>query len=214
MERDGVARLHESPVRVLCLLLVVLFGTSCVPPACLGWAYDYSPPARVATLRTFTDPHREPPESSAPGSVRFQDWFHRGVAIDINARGSMAVQRNIGWPDRCPRLAREDLEAMSREWEPFLELLSAPHTYWRTMRDPEIFDTDWRPEGPVVDITFHSPASGKSVSLLWDGSRLPGALDPAVIGTLETMCSNSNWARKHLLRDLPPQVASRLRCRR
>jgi hypothetical protein len=200
-------------VRALCVLLVALFGTSCAPPTCFNWAYNHSPRRYVVTLVTRTNLHEELPDDYDPQFSRFNYWFHHGVAIDINAKGSMAVQRDFGWPGRCPRLDRVDLEKMSREWEPFLEELSAPHTYWRTMRDPDFEAADWRPDGPLAEITFYS-TSGKSASLLWDGSPLPEKLDPAVIGTLETMCSNSNWARKFLLRDLPAEVASRLECQR
>ena len=123
----------------------------------------------------------------------------------------MTVSTDPGWPRGCPRVAREDLDDVSRQWKAVLDWLVEPRVYLRFMANPEIEKDDWRPDGPLLELSFGS--AGESVSFLWDGeSSLPPKIDTAVVATLELMCSNSRLARRYLLRDLPPQVATRLAC--
>jgi hypothetical protein len=140
------------------------------------------------------------------------EWFERGAHMTVDESGSTAVSTNSAWPQRCPRVSREDLDDVSRYWRPILEQLDElPTTYLRFMADPDIFNDGWRPDGPLLELSFGTPS--ESVGLLWDGkSSLPQSLDTAVMGTLEMFCSNSRLAEKYLLRDLPSQVASRLEC--
>jgi hypothetical protein len=124
----------------------------------------------------------------------------------------MAVSSG-SWPERCPRIPPEDLVEVSRSWQLLLDRMATSHTGLQVMANPYTFEDDWRPDGPLVSLSFGS-TSGKTLGLLWDGrTSLPGELDTAVMGTLEMVCSNSRRAKRYLLRDLPRQVTSRLECR-
>jgi hypothetical protein len=205
-----------SSVRILSFLVVALFGTSCVvPPSCIDRAFGASTPndQHFATLTAYSEPIEEPLEGRYATGIGIWERFERGASITIDARGSMAVSALNMWPERCPRIAREDLAEVSRSWQPVLERMVTPRTDLRAMADPDTGNTDWRPDGPLLSLLFGS-ASGQSLGLLWDGrSSLPKDLDTAVMGTLEMVCSSSRLAKKYLLRDLPREVASRLECR-
>jgi hypothetical protein len=202
-------------VRTLSVLVVALFGTSCVvPPSCIDRVFGFSKPnvEHLVTLTTFSEPIEEPPKRRYSTGIGMWERFERGASITIDARGSMAVSASNMWPERCPKMSQEDLVEVSRYWRPVIEQMVKPRTHFRVMANPDIGNDDWRPDGPLLSLSFGS-ASGKNLGLLWDGrSSLPEDLDTAVIGTLEMVCSNSRLAKRYLLRDLPRQVASRLEC--
>lgn len=204
-------------MRILSLVVVALCGTSCVlPPSCIHRVFGLpsaSPKAQhFATLTVYAGPIEGTVESGNSTSVRMSERFERGALITINAKGRMAVSALDLWPERCPRISPEDLLAVSQDWQPVLERMVRPHTDLQVMANPYTFNDDWRPDGPLVALSFGSTA-GKSLGLLWDGrSSLPEALDTAVMETLEMVCSNSRLAKRYLLRDLPRQVTSRLSC--
>lgn len=125
----------------------------------------------------------------------------------------MTVSALDMWPESCLTISREDLALIARTWQPFLDRVSTARTSLRALANPDL-GHDWRPDGPVLSLSFDS-ASERRVQLLWDGrAGIPPDLDAAVIGTLETMCSHSRRAKKYMLRDLPPQIADRLDCQR
>lgn len=187
-------------MRGLSVLFVAFCGTSCiVPPSCLDRTFGSPAPdgEHLATLTLFAEPRAE-----------------RGVSITLRTGGRMTVSALDMWPESCPRVAREDLAALSRSWQPVLAAAVTPRTEVRALANPRAFDggPHAHPHAPLLSLSF-GPPSGRSLQLLWDGrSTLPEDLDTAVIETLEMACSNSRRARRSLLRDLPPQVARRLDC--
>ena len=199
----------------LLLLVVALFATSCVvPPSCMDRAFGSPTPnsGHFTTLTVYAEPIEEPPKRSGPTEIGMRERFERGASITVDEGGRMAVSSLNMWPESCPRISQEDLAEVSRSWHSVLEQRVRPHTDIRVMENPDTGNDGWRPDGPLLSLTF-GPASGKSLGLLWDGqSSLPGDLDTAVMGTLEMVCSNSRPARRYLLRDLPRQVSSRLQC--
>jgi len=205
-------------VRILSLLVVALCGTSCVlPPSCIHRVFglpNASPNAEhFATLTVFAEPIEGPLKRRYSTGIGMWERFERGASITIDAGGSMAVSTLNMWPERCPRVPREDLVEVSGYWQSILQQMVMPHTDVVVMANPYRGDDDWRPDGPLLSLSFGS-ASGKSLGLLWDGQvSLPGDLDTAVLGTLELVCSNSRLAKRYLFRDLPRQVTSRLECR-
>jgi hypothetical protein len=204
-------------MRILPLLAAALLGTSCVvPPSCIDRVFGLpgtSPNTEhFATLTVYGGPIEGPVERSHAASPRMSERFERGASITVNARGRMAVSSLDLWPERCPKIPQEDLAEVSRSWQPLLEPMSSSHMDLQVMANPYTSHGDWRPDGPILELSFGS-TSGKSLGLLWDGrSSLPGDLDTAVMGTLEMVCSNSRLAKKYLFRDLPRQVTSRLDC--
>jgi hypothetical protein len=211
-------------MKALCLLLVALSATSCVvPPSCFDKAFDFPPPEydHFATVRTYSEPLAESPECNLPSGsctwsgggtgLRPSQWYQRTADMSVDAGGRMMVS-NLGDPRSCLRVPRDELDQLSSYWRPVFEQSSEPKTVLFFMANPEIFNDAWRPDGPLLDVSFGT-LSGESVGLMWDGkSSLPPSLDAAVMATLELFCSSSRRADKYLLRDLPPQVASRLEC--
>lgn len=198
----------------LTLLVVALLGTSCVvPPSCID--RTFGSPRNVqhfAKLTVYSEPIDEPSESRDSTGIGMWERFERGASMTIDASGSMAVSALNMWPERCPKISQEDLVEVSGIWQPVLEPLVKSHTDLQVMANPFTGNDDWRPDGPLLSLSFRS-ASGKSLGLLWDGrASLQQDLDTAVMGTLEMACSNSRLAKRYLLRDLPRQVTSRLEC--
>lgn len=201
-------------MRILSLLLAALLGTSCVvPPSCIGRTFGpVRPIEHFATLTVFSEPIEGPLKRRYSTGVGMWERFERRASMTIDARGKMVVASG-SWPERCPRIPPEDLVEASRSWQPLLDRMPMPHIGLQVMANPYTYEDDWRPDGPLVSLSFGS-TSGKTVGLLWDArSRLPEELDTAVMGTLEMVCSNSRRAKRYLLRDLPRQVTSRLECR-
>jgi hypothetical protein len=206
------------------LPLVALLATSCVvPPSCVDQAFDYPPPRHdhFATVTTYADPVDEAPDCRLPSGtctwsgggtgLRPSEWYQRTAGMSVDAGGRMSV-RNLGDYKSCLRVSPADLDAVSSRWRPILEHSPKDKTQFRFMANPEVFTDEWRPDGPLVEVSFGSPA-GESVGLMWDGrTSLPASLDTAVMATLELFCSSSRRADKYLLRDLPQQVARRLEC--
>lgn len=202
-------------MRRLVVLVVALCGTSCVvPPSCIHRVFGL--PTNVkhfATLTVYSEPIEEPLERKESTGIGMSERFEQGASITIDSRGRMAVSTLDLWPRSCPRIDQEELVEVSGAWQPIFERLVTPHIDLQVMANPYTWNDDWRADGPLLLLTFGS-TSGKSLGLLWDGQLgLPKELDTAVIGTLEMACSNSRLAKRYLLRDLPPQVASRLECR-
>lgn len=204
-------------MRFLSLLVVALCGTSCVlPPSCVHRVFGLpsaSPKAEhFATLTVYAEPVEGPVERRGSTRIPMSERFERGAFITIDATGRMAVSSLDLWPERCPRVPPEDLVEVSQSWQPVLERTVTPHTTLQVMANPYPYNDDWRPDGPLVALSFRSTA-GKSLGLLWDGrSSLSKDLDTAVMGTFEMVCSTSRLAKRYLLRDLPRQVTSRLDC--
>lgn len=204
-------------MRILSLLVVALCGTSCVvPPSCFHRVFGFpnaSPNAEhFATLTVFSEPIEGPIKRRYSAGIGMWERFERRSSMSIDARGSMAVSGKNMWPERCPKIPQDDLAEVSQYWQPLLEQMVRPHTGLQVMANPYTDNDDWRPDGPLLSLSFGS-TSGKTLGLLWDcQSRLPQELDTAVMGTLEMMCSNSRLARKYLFRDLPRQVTGRLEC--
>lgn len=148
---------------------------------------------------------------SDPTEVGIWERFERNETIIIDGKGGMTVSAMDFWPNRCLRISQEDLTQVTQHWQPLLESLVRSHTTVQVMANPYTGD-EWRPNGPLLWLSFGSPEQ-TSIELLWDGTRsLPKDLDTAVIGTLEVVCSNSRLAKGYLLRGLPRQVADRLEC--
>lgn len=203
-------------MRILSLLVVVLFGTSCVPPSCFDRAYVPAKTIRArghfASLTLFSQPIEGPIEGRYSAGIGMWERFERGAAVSIDGRGSMAVSGLNRWPQSCPRISREDLGEVARTWQAVFEQMTRPHTNLQFMSNPYTGAFDWRPDGPLLELSVGA-ASDKSLGILWDGrSSLPEDLDVAVMATLEMVCSNSRLAKTYLLRDLPRQVTSRLEC--
>ncbi len=197
------------------MLTVALLGSSCVvPPSCIGPTFGLatSRPEHFATLTLYAEPLEQPPEPQGGSGIGMWERFARGSTITVDGKGKMAVSGSGIWPESCPRAAPEDLGAAARTWRPVLDRTVTSHTDVLALASPP-GDDDWRPDGPLLSLSFGAP-SGKTVGLLWDGrSTLPPDLDTAVLETLEMVCSSSRRARKYLLRDLPPEVSGRLECR-
>lgn len=204
----------RGTVRILSLLLVALLGTSCVvPPSCIGRTFGpVRPIEHFATLTVFSEPIEGPLERRYSTGVGMWERFERQASMTIDATGKMVVASG-SWPEQCPRIPQEDLAEVSRSWQPLLDRMTMSNIGLQVMANPYTFEDDWRPDGPLVDLSFGS-TSAKTVGLLWDArSRLPEALDAAVMATLELVCSNSRRAKRYLLRGLPRQVTERLECR-
>jgi hypothetical protein len=201
--------------KLLCALTVTLFATSCVvPPRCIPRTFGKPSPKKLLVFITlYSEPIGEPPAQPSPNGFAMWPLFKRGAAIRLDADGAMTVSALDMWPESCPTISREDLARVARSWRPFLDRVTQARTDIRALANPHLGD-DWRPDGPVLSLSYGS-TSDRLVQLLWDGqSSLPPELETAVIGTLATMCSNSRRAKKYLLRDLPQQVAGRLDCQR
>lgn len=201
-------------MRILSLVVVALFGTSCVPPSCLDRTYlPVTPrPEHFASITIYAEPIEGPLERRYSTGIGMLERFERGASMNIDARGSMAVSGLNMWPQKCPRIPQEDLVAVSRSWQPILERMPAPHIGLQVMANPITDNEDWRPDGSLLSLSFGS-ASRKNLRLMWDGeSSLPEDLDGPVMALLEMVCSNSRLARRYLLRDLPRSVTSRLEC--
>jgi hypothetical protein len=199
--------------KLLCALTTTLFATSCVvPPGCVSRTFGKpSPKKALVVITLYSEPVKEPPPQPYPNGFSMAPLFARGAAIRLDADGTMTVSALNMWPESCRTISREDLARVARSWQPFLDQVTTARTDIRALANPRLGD-DWRPDGPVLSLSFGS-TSERLVQLLWDGrSRLPPELESAVIGTLKTMCSNSRRAKKYLLRDLPQQVAGRLDC--
>lgn len=197
--------------KLLCALTGSLLATSCVvPPKCIPRTFGKPSPKRsLVSIELYSKPVEE--NRIQPNGFTMRQLFERGTAIRLDVDGAMTVSALNMWPESCPTIPREELTRVERSWQPFLDQMTRARTDIRALADPDLDDT-WRPGGPVLSLSFGS-TSERRVQLLWDGrSSLPPDLETAVIGTLETMCSNSRRARKYLLRDLPQQVTGRLDC--
>lgn len=199
--------------RFLLLIVATLHMMSCVPPSCYSRVYGTSSRQMklYARVEVYAEPVEEPRKGTSEMPVGIWERFKRRASIDIEEKGRMAVFGLSSWPERCPRIPQDELAEASQHWQLFLERPIGDRTLLQVMAIPYTGD-DWRAVGPLLYLEFGS-ASGRSVGLLWDyQSSLPEELDTVVIGTLELACSNSRLAKKYLLRDLPPQVGSRLEC--
>ena len=198
--------------KLLCAITVALFATSCITPRCIPSVFGRpSPTKALLVLTVHSEPLEEPRGEPYPNGYMMRQLFERGAAIRLDTDGGMTVSRLDMWPERCLTISRENLAQVVETWQPFLDQLSRARTDIRALADPVLND-DWRPDGPVLSLSFGS-GSERLVHFLWDGrSSLPPELETAVVGTLETVCSNSRRAKKYLLRDLPEQVAARLDC--
>jgi hypothetical protein len=97
---------------------------------------------------------------------------------------------------------------VSQRWQPVLERIVTPQPDVQMVANA----AKGRRDGPLLSLQF-GPLSDKNLGVLWDGeSPLPADVETAVMATLELMCSNSRVAKRRLLRDLPQQVAIRLKC--
>ena len=183
-----------------------------VPPKCVPRTFGKpSPKKPLLAIALYSEPVEEPRAQPSPNGFAMWPLFERGAAIGLDADGAMTVSALNMWPESCLTISPEDLARVDRGWQPFLDQMSKARTGIRALANPHLGD-DWRPDGPILSISFDSP-SERRVELLWDGrSSLPPGLETAVIGTLETICSNSRRAKKYMLRDLPQQVAGRLDC--
>jgi hypothetical protein len=193
------------------LLLVALFATACVPPSCFDRSYGFPKRDGLLRLTSLSQPIEEPLEtkdSSKPIHARFEN----GAYITVSTRGRMTVSRDVAWPEACPTMPADDIVELSRYWQPVLDRMDESNWEFRAMTTPDLSSDAWRPDGPLLELSFVT--SGKSVQVWWDGrSQLADSIRAKVLGTLELVCSNSDRARKYLLRDLPPEVASQLVCR-
>jgi hypothetical protein len=210
-----------------CLLLVALFASSCVVPlSCIDQVYG--PSARryehLVTLRTYSEPIEppkrlvEPPKKLGQVGIGMWERFKYGATIRIDTGGRVNVSTDAAWPERCPDLSQEDLVEISRNWQPILDQMALRHTDLRLMANADVHKDDWRPDGPLLELSFGSTSpkgstSTKTIGLLWDfWSSPPKDLYTAVMATLEVICSESRLARKYLLRDLPRPVFDQLEC--
>lgn len=211
----GIGRL----LRTLPLLLVALFCISCIPPTCIDSSFGASGPRyeHLLTLNTYSEPIEEPPSIPISAGIGMSDRFRYGAVTNIDARGHIRVSTLNHWPQRCPDLSQEELVRLSRNWQPIFDQTETPQSVLRFMANPDVEATDWRPDGPLLQLSVGSTkgttTSGKSIALFWDfHASLPESLEIAVMRTLNVVCSNSRLAKKYLLRDLPPPVASQLEC--
>jgi hypothetical protein len=199
-------------VRMLSILVATLCGTSCVPPSCIDrstFSYSPAPKKLVVLLDLFAKPIKDPKTRYSTG-VGMWELYASGASIEIHDNGKMEIATLSKWPQSCTKISQDDLDRVSRYWEPVLKRLPRPHCDLLMMPNPPTGKKDWRPDGPMVELWFGS-TSGQSVWVLWDGqSTLPKDLDSAVMGTLELMRSKNGLAKKYLSRNLPPQVSHRL----
>ena len=189
-------RKSKNRWRILSLLLVAVFSTSCVPPTCLDLALASRPPKSEPIVlltiyaepikRRYSEPIRKPAERRHSDGIGMWRRFERGAAMSVNTKERMTVSFLNMWPERCPSVSQEDLAEVSRYWQPVVEQVFGPRTRIMMMRNPYTWSDDWVPDGPYVELTYGT-VSGESVALMWDGeSALPEELDVAVMGTLET----------------------------
>jgi hypothetical protein len=204
-------------MRTICLLVAALFGISCyVPPSCFDRTFHPSAPEHkyFVGVRVYAGPIAEPKRRYSTG-IGMWERFERGDSMEIAAGGTMAVGTLHPRPRTCPRVAREEVVELSRIWDTILEPLRRRENFLMVMPgNPYTWKDEWRPDGPLVEVSVVSP-SGKNLGLMWDGrTRLSKSLDDAVMGTLEVFCSNSRLAERYLRRDLPQETSSRLQCKR
>ena len=198
--------------RLVPLLLLFHFAVSCGSPSCLDLTYLPNEKPLVWMI-LFSDPMLESGNSSAP-RVSGWDSFQRASRIVIYDNGRMMVSSLNSWGESCPTVSQADLIELSEIWAPlFRKVRGVPLSpaQIRMMADPDTWRADWRPDGPLIELRLNSPF-GKNVAILWDGSPLSTTIGSPVIRTLEIACSTSPRARKYLVRDLPQQVSSVLKC--
>ena len=203
--------------RLLSLLVAALCATSCLPPKCVDRVFGPPGESRrgehLATLALYAEPVEGAVATTGPAGTDPGDLYRRVTRITTDVEGDMAVSPRDPWPRSCPRIPAAALADVSRAWQPLLDEAPAPRTALQLMANAAD-GGDRRPDGPLLSLTV-GPTTGKRVDILWDGrSRLPDALDAAILVTLDTFCSHSRAAKRSLLRDLPRQVAERLECRR
>ena len=205
---DPGGSMRKRWLSIVASLIIVVSGTSCVPPSCFDLYYGFSSGNDKAfvTLRVFSEPIKGSFGSFIPNR------FANGASMNIPASGRMTVSGLDLWPTHCPTIPREDLTEVSRAWEPILRRLTRSETSIQMMPNKyRVGDDDWHPDGPLLSLSLMS--GGKHVNLLWDGSTpLSPDIDLAVMTTLEVVCSNSRPATRSLNRNLPPQVTTRLAC--
>lgn len=192
---------------IVASLIIVVSGTSCVPPSCFDLHYGFSSGNDKAfvALTVFSEPIKGSFGSFIPNR------FANGASMNIGASGRMTVSGLDMWPRHCPTIPREDLAEVMRAWEPILRRLTRSETRIQMMANKYTGRDDWHPDGPLLSLTLMS--GGKRVDLLWDGSTpLSPDFDLAVMSTLEVVCSNSRPATRSLIRNLPRQVTNRLEC--
>jgi hypothetical protein len=137
--------------------------------------------------------------------------FAKGADMTIYTSGRMTVSGLDMWPRQCLTVPREELNELSRAWEPVLRQMVRSETSIQWMAHQITFEDDWQHEGPLISITL--VGSVKRVDLLWDGfTPLPPELDTAVMRTLQIACSHSRVARGDLVRNLPRQLSDRVEC--
>ena len=204
-------------MRSILLLFVALFASSCVRPSCASWAYssprtDREQREHFATIQVYSKPIKDPAKRYSTG-LRLRGQFEQGASFTIDSTGRMKVTRLDVWPRHCPTISPASFGQLSREVQPVLDRLPRRQNVWRAMKNQYRGGDEWQPDGPLVHVTFGTPF-GPTLQLLWDGrTRLPEDVENAVLKTLDAGCANSGLARKYLLRDLPPEVSSRLKCR-
>ena len=193
-------------------LFLVLFATSClVPhPSCIR-TVDTPIRETFVTLHVFSDPIEKAEGQRTAHPVPGQFKYAAVIGIDIAAdgKGRLSVQTMGARYLSCSRIAAEDLAELSRFWQAVLDRSPTPNPKFQVMTNP--YTDNWRPDGPLISLSFGSPLSD-NVGLLWDGrSTLPEGLDTAVMATLELICSSNRMARDQLLHGLP-QLRGRLGC--
>jgi hypothetical protein len=214
----GCRRSPRMRARLLSLLAVALCGASCVPTTCLNRVFGFPGTApRVETVASFSlyaRPVEVSIESAGGGRIGLDDLFAGGAYMRVDAAGGMTIWRWDWMPRSCPRVPPAVVAKVVRSWQPLLHHPISQRPIFQAMADPWTGRDDWRPDGPLLTFSI-GPPSGQHVAFHWDGQmRLPPALDAAVIETLEMFCSHSRAAERSLRKDLPPQVAGRLDCRR
>ena len=202
-----------AAVRVIFLLFVGLLAGSCVSPSCVARAFVEPPPnpRQFATITVYSNPIEFPKSRYSMGLILWGQ-FERGATISIDSAGRLNVMDGGYWPRHCATISEEELSELSREVQPVLDQLFRLPTVFQALVNPYRGSDDWRPDGPILDISF--AAFGKQAEVFWDGrSRLTPEIEIAVMRTLEVACVNNGVARKYLVRNLPPEVSRRLECR-
>ena len=203
-------RMRKPWLSIVASSVFGLFATSCVPPSCFDLTYGTPNEKHLLTIVLFSGPLPKPRNNYSTG-IAMWERFERGSAIAIYINGRMNVSTLSMWGRQCPTISQEDLIELSRAWDPVLRQMVESEANIQIMANPYTGEDDWRPSGPLLELSLTSP-SGKNLQLLWDGPALSGDLDTAVTQTLEIVCANSSLAKEYLLRDLPTQVSSRLEC--
>jgi hypothetical protein len=125
----GIGKLED--VRIILLLFVALFASSCVRPSCASWAYGGGPRTdreHFATIQVYSKPIQDPAKRYSTG-MGLRGQFEQGASFTIDSDGRMKVTRLDVWPRHCPRGAAD-----SRPASPSAECVAGdeePISRWR-----------------------------------------------------------------------------------